>query len=189
MADHNRLEFFFQPPDNLKPFGLSPGITTKKEVYDWIEKNLLLILTKEQPSPDQNNLPTPNLTEMVVGGFRESYYGFPLKGAIVNFHNEIMDKFYCVFEHGENVEVDFFKILKVFEKDLFGQFSVFDTHQESPEWNCSWNYHFISVSLLLYRATSNLFLIFSDKPLQRVIAREEEKRFAEYFDRQIKGST
>ena len=189
---NNNLEFFFELPESLKPFSLAPGETTRKDVDEFIKRENILILTDEQPSPTVDNLFNPAATEMVLGGEKlRQIYGFKMKGCILNFHNGILDKLFCIFEHGDEPEIDFFKILKKLEGDIFGQPHVIhapgEMTEETSEWNISWSYRFFSVSLVLYRKTSDLMLIFSDKSIQKIIVTEEIKIFTDYVNRQMKG--
>lgn len=179
-----KIEFFFELPQSLKPLGLSPGGTTRKEVDEFIKRENLLILTPERPSPTQDNLLNSNTTEMVIGGLKE-IYGFPLKGLILNLYKGVVDKTFWVFEPGDKPEINFFRIFNKLESDIFGQPSVIRTPAETDDWNISWNYRWFSISLLLPNNTSDLMLLFSDKSLQRIIEREEKEIFREYVERQM----
>ena len=182
------IEFFFELPDHLKPLGLSPGETTKKDLDDFIKRKNALILTKEQPSPTQDNLFNPNTTEMVIGGLKD-IYGIPLKGLIVNFHKGIIDKIFCLFEHGDEPEIDFFTIFKKLEADIFGKPTSIQTSVDANinEWDITWNFTWFSISLFLHRNTSDLMLLFSDKSLQRIIGQEEKEIFSNYMEQQMRN--
>lgn len=177
------LEFFFELP-NLKPFGLSPGETTKKDVEKFIKEKNVLIMEDEKPSPTQDNLYNPNATEWVLGGLK-NIYGFPLKGVILNFYKETMDKLFCILEPGEEPEVTFFTIFNKLEKEVFGQTNIIQTSAELTDWEISWSYRFFSISLMLHRDNSHLILAFSDKSLQRVIIQEEKTIFSQYVEKQM----
>jgi len=191
---NENIEFFFELPENLKIFGLSPGETTRKDVDEIIIRQQFVILTDEQPSPTVDNLFNPAPTEMVIGGAKlNELYGFPLYGLILNFHKGILDKLFCIFEHEGEPEIDFFNIFKKLEGDILGQPHVINTPEEmteeTSEWNISWSYRFFSISLVLNRETSDLILIFSDKSIQKIIAKEEIRIFTDYVNRQMKGES
>ena len=181
-----KIEFFFELPE-FKPFGLAPGETTRKNVIEFIERENALVLTPERPSPTQDNLINPNATEMVIGGLRQ-IYGFPLKGLILNFYKGVIDKIFCVFEQGDEPEIDFFRIFKKLESDIFGQPSIIQTHSEKNDWNISWDYTWFSISLFLHRNTSDLMLLFSDKSLQRMICQDDREIFSNYMERQMRDT-
>jgi hypothetical protein len=182
-----KIEFYFELPQNLKPFGLSPGETTRKKVIKFIKRENALIMTPERPSPTQDNLLNPNASEMVIGGLKQ-IYGFPLKGLILNFYKGIIDKIFCVFEQGDAPEITFFRIFNKLESDIFGQPSVIQTPAERDDWNISWDYTWFSISLFLHRNTSDLMLLFSDKSFQRMICQEEKEIFSNYMERQMRDT-
>ncbi|MFI5305647.1 MAG: hypothetical protein ACHQYP_12740, partial [Nitrospiria bacterium] len=106
---NENIEFFFELPENLKIFGLSPGVTTKKDLDEIVSREKFVILTDEQPSPTVDNLFNPAAIEMVIGGPRlKELYGFKMKGLILNLHEGVLDKIFCIFEHGDEPEIDFF---------------------------------------------------------------------------------
>jgi hypothetical protein len=189
---NENIEFFFELPESLKIFGLSPGETTRKEVDEIIIREKFMILTDEQPSPTVDNLYNPAATEMVLGSLAlKELYGFPLKGLILNFHKGLLDKLFCIFKHGDEPEIDFMNIFKKLEGDIFGQPHVIHTpgevNEATSDWHISWSYRFFSISLILNRETSDLMLIFSDKLIQKILAKEESRIFADYVNRQMKG--
>ncbi|MBI3605733.1 MAG: hypothetical protein HY202_06890, partial [Nitrospirae bacterium] len=160
--DEKQIEFFFELPESLKPFGLAPRETTKQGVEEFIKRERALIMTEERPSPTENNLFNPNTTEMVIGGLKE-IYGFPLKGLLLFFYkSEILDKLFCIFDHGADPDVDFFKILKHLENEVFGQPSNIQTTDQDT-WEVDWNFKFFSISLILHRELPDLMLAFSDR--------------------------
>lgn len=185
--EEKKIEFYFELPDSLKPFNLTPGETTKQGVEEFIRRERALIITDERPSPTVNNLYNENTTEMVIGGLKE-IYGFPLKGLLLFFYKrEVLDKLFCIFEHGADPDVDFFKILKHLENEVYGKPSQIQTSDQET-WEVDWNFKFFSISLILHRDLSDLMLAFSDHSLQRVLAAEEEVIFKNYFDGQMKDT-